>query len=371
MRIAFVRGPSLNLWETQNYLPLQDSHELLLIGSKKGQYCWDSKTEVKRLVCLGELLGFIPGSTEILNRFYGDPQVILGLERAITGFDIVHTAETANYYSYQAVKAKQKGLIKKVVVTCWENIPFNREDYPARKKLKQTVKNGADYFLAVTQGAKRALIAEGVPEEKIEVVPMGVDLQKFKTKGERRKKNTILFVGRLEVEKGVWDLLKAFRVLKNKDMKLQLVMVGAGSQTEKIKTWLNDNKLDNSVKIIDNVDYQEIQKQYRKAQILTLPSKTTPGWQEQFGMVLVEAMASGLPIVTTNSGSIVETVGKAGLFVPANNWQELACALERLLIDKKLRRELSRKGVIRAKKKYDHVLVADKISKVYKQILKD
>ena len=223
MKIAVVRGASLNEREMQNYLPLAGKHKLLFIGSKGGRYKSDFKIRVKKLLCLGEIFNFVPGGIEFLYRAFGDPQVLLGLEKAVAGYDIVHTAELANYCSFQALKARRRGLIKKLVVTCWENLSGLHEDYPAQRKIKKEVIRGADHFLAVTEKARNALIEDGAASDKITVVPMGVDLTKFKVstfaKASADKQNsklselTILFVGRLVEEKGVWELLEAFRMV--------------------------------------------------------------------------------------------------------------------------------------------------------------
>ncbi len=372
MKIAIVRGPSLNPWEMQNYLPLSKKHRLLLIGSKRGEYKVKSEVRIERLTCLGEVFSFLPGGIKLLYCLFGDPQMILGLEKAISGFDIVHTAEIANYYSFQAIRARQKGQIGKVIVTCWENIAFNRERHPAQKRLKEKVRKGADHFLAVTQGAKKVLIEEGVEEERISVIPMGVDWPHSAkaSRGEARGRLRILFVGRLEEEKGIWEALEAFKLLKGAGNDLQLVIVGQGSQEEKIINWLDDNQLGRWVQLKGAVEYEKIWREYRQADIFVLASKPTPTWQEQFGMVLVEAMASGLPIVATKSGAIPEVVGEAGILVEPGNSRKLADAIGRLLKDEKTRRNLGSRGLERAKARYGCRKTAKKIERLYQKILR-
>jgi glycosyltransferase involved in cell wall biosynthesis len=142
------------------------------------------------------------------------------------------------------------------------------------------------------------LIKEGVPEEKIAVVKLGVDLKKFRPPDQKPKSATaqILFVGRAVDEKGINDLKKAIKGLK---ANLKIVKFGT-------------------------LDYSAMPKIYQKADLLIFPSKKTKTWEEQYGMVLVEAMASALPIVAYDSGAIKEVVGEAGILVPENNLQQLA-----------------------------------------------
>lgn len=377
MKIAVVRGPSLNPWEMQNFLPLAKTHELILVGSQKGQYEFDEKAPLKRLICLGEIFNFVPKGIEFLYRVFGNPQVLLGLEKAVAGFDVVHTAETSNYYSFQALCARRKGLIKKLVVTCWENIPGLHENYSAQRRIKREVVSGADHFLAVTEGARRALIADGVVPEKITVVPMGVDLEKFRIKKAKVKstikkskldKFTILFVGRLVEEKGVWELLKAFRMvcqqLENNSNNLRLRMVGNGPLRDALMQQAQEWGILEKV-IIEEKNYSEMPKVYRNADIFVLPSKPKKDWQEQFGMVLIEAMACGIPTVANKSGAIPEVVGDTGILVESGDYLELAEAMKRLVKEKKLRIEMSLKGTAWVQQNYDSQKTAFKIEKVY------
>ena len=388
MKIAIVRGPSLNLWEMQDYLPLTQKHELLAIGSLKGHYAWGSGITTKKLLCLGEPFSFIPGGIKFLYRRFGDPQIILGLERAVYGFDVVHTAECSNYYSFQALKARRKGWFGKLVVTCWENIAGAHEDYPAQRKIKKEVIEGADYFLAVTNGAKEALLADGVVAEKITVIPMGVDIDKFRNqesplrqglvgqaeiRNQGKRSLEILFVGRMVEEKGVLELLEAFKMVCKQlgdDVDFRLRMVGNGPLYNRLmqraQEWGILEKL-----VIEEKNYSEMPEVYRSADTFVLPSKPKKDWQEQFGMVLVEAMASGLPIITTRTGAIPEVVGEAGILVEPGDVAGLSGAIVKVLKDKKIRTDLSIRGRKRAEVGYDCQKVALKIEKLYQKVLGD
>ena len=368
MKIAVVRGPSLNLWEMQNYFPLAKKHELLLIGSTKGHYGWSSEILTKKLLCPGEICSFIPGGITFLYQRFGDPQILFGLEKAIKNFDIIHTAETSNYYSYQALKARRKGLCGKLVVTCWENIPGLHEDHLAQKRIKSEVIGGADHFLAVTNQVKEALLTDGAPEEKITVIPMGVDLDKFRIKN--KKNFEILFVGRLVEEKGVWELLKAFRMVAEQlagfDLRLRMVGSGPlrGDLIKRAQEWGIREKL-----TIEDKIYSEMPKVYQEVDLFVLPSIFKKDWQEQFGMVLVEAMACGVPVIATRSGATAEVMDEAGVLVTPGNASELSETIMKFLKDEKLRNDLSVKGRRRAEAEYDCQKVALKIEKLYREVI--
>lgn len=375
MKIAVIRGPSLNDWELQSLLPLTRDHEFLAIGSRWGHHRFNLDIKNKKLVCLGEIFSFIPGGINFLYHRFGDPQILLGLETAIKGYDIIHTAECANYYSYQSLEARREGLVKKMVVTCWENLAGLHEDYPAQRRIKKEVIREADHFLAVTEQAKRALITDGAQPEKITVIPMGVDLDKFRIKNKefriKNKKNLeILFVGRLVEEKGVWELLEAFKMAVEQmtEFNLRLRMAGSGplrgKLVQKAWAWGISDKI-----IIEEKYYSEMPKIYHNADIFIMTSKPRKGWEEQFGMVLVEAMGSGLPIIATRTGAIPEVVGEAGILVEPGNISELTEAIKRIIIDRKLKETLSFKAHKRAEVEYNHKKIAVKIEKFYRKVL--
>ncbi|MCU0642499.1 MAG: glycosyltransferase, partial [archaeon] len=149
-----------------------------------------------------------------------------------------------------------------------------------------------------------------------------------------------------------------------------------------------------NVIFIDGFPYSQIERLYSICDVFVLPSfplqswdKTTIrqtiaetllpsfqfyGWQEQFGYVLVEAMACGKPVISTFCGAIPEVVesGKTSLLTTPGNYHELSEALEVLLGDAKLRQQMGRAGRALAEKKYDSRKVAKQFIEVYKKVLR-
>jgi len=360
MKISIIRGAFLNPFELQNYYPLAKEHNIQAISSL---FPINDKISLP--------LKKLPSPTDLplpaykyplLNRVFSDAHYLFGLEKMITNSDIAHVAETYYHYTVQAIKAKQKELVKKVISTVWEIIPHNNEGIRGRKKFKEISRQHIDHFLCPTNLAKEALIIEGVGESKISVIPMGVDLSKFKTSfNEKPTRNlNILFIGRLVPEKGITELFKAFLSLKEKFPNLYLTVVGSGS----LKTDITNVR---GIKVL-RLPYSEIQKEYQKADIFCLPSKTTKNWKEQFGMVLVEAMASGLPIVTTATGAIEEVCGEAVLYAKQASVQDLKIKLENLITSPSLRKNLSKLARKRAQKLYDCQKTALKINSLYQSL---
>lgn len=357
MKIALVRGPSLNEWEMQNWLPLAKRHQLLLVGSTSTKLKSRAATLAKP-ICVGEWISKLPLGYFLVNSLLGDPRMIWRLGSVIKGCEVVVCAETRSYYSLQAVRAKQKGLIGKVAVTVWENIPFLGDDSPRTKRNKEIVKSQADLFLAVTDQAKLALIAEGVEESRIKVVGMGVDQKKFKVESLKLKikdKINILSVGRLVPEKGFDDLLSAIEILtKDKSLKerFHLTIVGEGPQEEKLREMAGYGGLSGLVSF-KKASYDQMPKVYQSADIFVLASKPTSTWHEQYGMVLAEAASCGLATIASRTGAIVEVLGKNGIFFASGNSQGLAKLLREVILDSKFRIKISTNITEFAKKKFN------------------
>ncbi len=377
-KVAFIRGAFLNSWELQNYEPLRNQFNLVIFSSLKSFLSKESSflperqdhaapgAEIKKLVSPMDLPNF-PYKMAILNRLLIDAHWLFGLEEKLKGFEIAHVAETYYAYTHQALKAKRKGMVKKIISTCWEIIPHNNESIWGRREWKKQAIQEIDHFICPTEMAKRCLIEEGCRPEKISVVRMGVDLKKFKmqkSKIKRKIKNAkmnILYVGRLEKEKGVWELMEAFSELRKKQNNLFLTLVGEGKKLPERKK---------GVKLTGRLNYDKILKEYQKADVFVLPSKATKTWAEQYGMVLVEAMASGLPIIATKSGAIPEVLAEVGILVKPGDASALAKALNYLLAKPEKREEEGRRGRRRAQRYFDREKIAEKIAEIYQFITK-
>ncbi len=385
MRIAVVRGPYLNTSEMANFVPLAKRHTLKAFSSL---FPLDA--------CVGFPVTRLPSPTDfpnrlfgsprikmgVLNRIFGDACILFGLEarmgklyREGKGFDIAHGAETYFSFTHQCLNAKERGWVKKVVVTVWENIPHNNESIWGRKTLKKRALSQVDCFIAVTETAKKALLAEGCQEERIHVIPMGVDISKFSPYQPKKakKERIILFVGRFEEEKGILDIFNAFRnIVRNNERKKnvwKLHLIGTGNKKKEIEDLVTQNCMTGRVHI-EKRPYEKMPSVYREADIFVLPSKSSQFWKEQYGMVLVEAMASGLPIISTHSGAIPEVVGDAGILVEEGNSRHLANALQNLMDNRSVRKSWGQKARKRAISRYDAEKAAKKIEELYSSVLK-
>jgi glycosyltransferase involved in cell wall biosynthesis len=180
------------------------------------------------------------------------------------------------------------------------------------------------------------------------VIPLGVDLSLFEgiaARDHTREKPTVGYVGRLVEEKGVADLIEACGRAE-----LPLILAGAGpageafrvqAETRGVQTvWMGQLKGD------------EVLEAYSRIDILVLPSRTTPTWKEQFGRVLVEAMAAGAAVVGSDSGEIPRVIGEAGWVFPEGDVEALARLLKQLATEPGARQARIELGLRRAREKY-------------------
>jgi alpha-maltose-1-phosphate synthase len=350
--IYLLRASHANEFELQNYKGIKD----LQVFTSQYPLTDISLPSIK-LWSPTDLTNF-PFRRQLLNRLIGGEQWLMGLENLVTKKSngsnhrtIVHAAETYTPYTHQAVHLRKRGVISKLICTCWETIPHNNEKFSRIKKWKQEAYKYVDIFHTPTQRAKQALIAEGVNESKIIVIPYGVDLTRFKPiKRSKHKRKVVLTIARLEKEKGMEDLEAVAKVLPQYDFRV----IGRGSYVPK-----GDNIT------VTTVDYKNIHMEYQKADLFFLPSRTTSTWEEQYGMVLVEAMACGLPIVTTSTGAIPEVVGPAGITLQECDTRAMIEAIDGALSYKCNIDILSTAGRARAERLYDAKKVAIKLAKLY------
>lgn len=302
---------------------------------------------------------------------------IYNLKKLTQDLDIIHSADIEFPYTYQAAKT---GI--PTVVTEWENIPFNFEEMPY-SKIKKYNREHVAHFIAITEKAKEALIAEGVSSDRITVIPAGLDCDIFKPTeknmelsdnfGLSQDSIKILFVGRFVPEKGIFDLLNAFSILLKKTQKVELLIVGSGTteMTNQIKKTVSDLKIEHQVTFLGSIKYADMPQIHNLADMFCLPSTETKTWAEQFGYSLVEAMACGKPTVSTWTGSIPEIVKnrETGFLVKPSDPVALESALEEITLNKVTRENFGANAREWVLERFEADKVASQIAGIYRKVL--
>jgi glycosyltransferase involved in cell wall biosynthesis len=165
------------------------------------------------------------------------------------------------------------------------------------------------------------------PFVKVVKIPNGVDLEKFdlikNNDGNKSKQNIILSVGAFTKDKRHDLTIRAVSILNN----IKLIIAGGGGNLKQEIQQMGENLLGTNKFEIVSVGHDKMPGYYKKVNLFTFP---TGPW-ESFGIVLLEAMASGLPVVTTDDPIRREIVGDAGLFIDPTNTDEYAEAIEKAL----------------------------------------
>ena len=181
------------------------------------------------------------------------------------------------------------------------------------------------------------------------IIPNGVDLTRFQravplTRWQDGRRN-ILFVGRFEPRKGVLDLLKAYRILRKTGCDCRLLLVGSGPQEREARRYVATRRLQ-GVEFLGRVSDDERNQLFRTADVYCTPATG----RESFGIVLLEAMAAGAPIVASDIHGYKGVVrrGREALLVPPKEPKELAAAISRVLSDRELAASMAAAGPVRA-----------------------
>jgi len=183
-----------------------------------------------------------------------------------------------------------------------------------------------------------------------------------------KKEYKIGYFGRFVRQKGVETLLNAVKIL-NGTVNYNLTFVGDGPLKESyLKTFDESGKKD-LLLIKPAVPHERIPEYLRELDVLVLPSLTTKKWKEQFGHVIIEAMACGVPVIGSSSGEIPNVIGNAGLVFKEGDEQDLAEKLLMLYKDNELRKDLIKKGLERVKFKFTDTQIANNMISVFETSL--
>jgi glycosyltransferase involved in cell wall biosynthesis len=288
--------------------------------------------------------------------------------------DVVHVIGEAAYLSTrQAIRLRNR-YWPRVPVTLYaaQNI-VTRFPFPF-PLIEQRSYEEIAHALPITPTALQVLRTKGY-QGPATIVPLGVDTDLFRP-GARRAPHpfTVGFVGRLEPHKGISDLLQATQSLD-----CLLMVVGDGSlrgQVEQAAARQPDR-----FELRDWADHTELPALLARMDVLVLPSlevvqRNVVPWigiplREQFGRVLVEAMACAVPVVGSDTGDIPHVIGSAGHVFPAGDAATLAECLARIRDDPEQARELAANGRKRAAAEFSWPQIADTMCRIWRQAAED
>lgn len=373
-KILLAFGTACSPWLIPTYESLRAEFDLVALTSNASV-----RSEIARRVTTSrDLLRVLPGKLRSyaengIYRLWPDWEVIPRLERHLAGADLVHTVELNSGCSLQVAKRKRRFGYRHVV-TVWENIALRQSSSRRVARLKAAVIRSADRFIAVSERARTALLLEGVPNEKIVVIGPGMVLPEPKERSlPSPGRFRLLFVAKKQRSKGVEDLLQALWLARqDPDLRhviITLKFLGVEPSRGPYAHLIRRLRLEEALEDIPFVPHGEVMPHYEQADALVVPSRITPLWQEQWGMVFMEAMSLGLPVITTHSGSIAEVAADAALYAQPNDHHSLYLCIKQLVLDQSTWSRLSSAGPRVARARFDVNLVASRMASVYRDLL--
>jgi len=283
-------------------------------------------------------------------------------------FDIFHCHFGPN--GLRAVNLKDMGVPGKFLTTLHG---YDVNQYPREQGMHvyDALFKNADLFTANTEFTKQQAVKLGCPAEKIRILPMGLDLDIFQYHPRKFLPSEpvgILTVGRLVEKKGHEFALRALAQLHARKKNFIYDIAGDGPLKDKLQKLAAQLQIDRSVNFLGEKKQQEVLELYYKAHLFLLPSVTASnGDMEGQGLVLQEAQATGLPVVSTLHNGIPDGVldGRSGFLVPERRVDALAQKIEYLIEHPDISSEMGRAGRKFVEKKYDIRLLNQKLLRLY------
>lgn len=283
-----------------------------------------------------------------------------------------HFAVDAAYFSSVWRKTNRP-----VIVSCYG---YDVSSFPNRylglgRYYLETVWRYASLVLAMSNDMRNDLLYLGCPTEKIRVHYHGINLTRFRYVDRNLQLNPIriLFVGSLMARKGVEDVLIAFAKIAKHRSQIELRFVGSGPLREKLENLARSWEIDNQVSFAGFVRHEDLQDEYSRAQIFCHPSRTLRnGDKEGIPGTIVEAMATGLPVVTTKHAGIPEMVrgGEDGFVVAERDVDAIAEALLALIDQPDLRIQMGYNASEQVKHKADVIYLTAELESIYDEVMK-
>ncbi|MEM3449437.1 MAG: glycosyltransferase [Candidatus Methanomethyliaceae archaeon] len=327
---------------------------------------------------------YLPEKWEILQRDSGGMPVMwhksLPSRLMIFPFVFVHTIAISKYardcdvihahWTLSGMTAWLGRIVhkKQFVVTVHGSDMFEGTRYEPIRYLTRIALNSASGVIAVSRVLAEMVVNLGVTRTKIHIVPDGVDTSRFYPSSLETRQAVLLYVGALTNNKGVYFLIEALPRVLSRFPQARLMLIGDGPIRAEIE------KLARGLNVFDSIDWlggrsqDEVSLWMRRAYVFVLPSLL-----EGLGVVLLEALSSGLPCIASQVGGIPDVITPdVGLLVPPANSMAIADAILTILtMDRTDYQQMSYRARQRAVEFFDWKKVAQRIVAIYEQVLSE
>ncbi len=309
------------------------------------------------------------------------------LSKVLRDFDVVHAHHAFVPLSFKALGCASSLNMPAVLTTHTISFMYDFRLWKViggRLSIIRGSINRANRIIAVSNAAAKFIehFLEEENRDKVDIIPNGVDTARFTPSSpEEREKikselgieseKVVLYLSRMSIRKGPNILLKAFSSLLDElDSEIRkttlLIMAGSGEMLPALKAQAKILGIEKNVMFTGKVGDELVPKLFKIADIFVLPSITA----EAFGMVILEAMASGVPVVATRVGGIPEILkkSKCGVLVEPLSEAELTGAMFRLLGNPDVAAKMGKKGRHAAEKYYSWDVISKKVVEVYREV---
>jgi len=300
------------------------------------------------------------------------------LRNKLTRYDIVHDNQSLSYGIWAINKTAptvatihhpisiDRDIAVRAVSTIWKKIKELR--WYSFIGMQKRVARTFSYIITVSKHAREDISKRfKIPSRRFRVIPNGIDTTLFyPIAGIMREKNRIIVTNSADTPlKGLYYLLLAVaEILKTR--KIKLVVVGTPKKDGVIENLIRELGTGNAVIFTGRIKNEEFVRQYARAAVAVVPSL-----YEGFGLPVGEAMACGVPVVSTTGGALPEVVGDAGVLVPPADHLALVKAITELLDHPGRAEDIGQAGFQRVKKQFTWERAAEKTVEAYGEVIRD
>ena len=291
------------------------------------------------------------------------------VRRALREFapDIVQIEQEVYSFAAAQVSLAASAAGKKVVLFSWENL--DRRVHFLQRIARRIAVRKIDGIISGNRAGEVLMRKWGFRGETAIIPQVGVDTSVFAPRPrDPAGRLTLGFVGRLVPEKGIGTLLRAAALLAEKGFDFDLLICGAGPEGKALAREASQLGIAPRVTWQEAVPHAEVPGVMSRMDVLVLPSLRIPSWTEQFGLVLAQAMAMGIPVLGSDSGAIPEVIGRTDAIFPEGNAAALAALLETVLSSSARRGELRDHGLARVQALYSKQRVAERTVEFWQHV---
>ncbi len=297
----------------------------------------------------------------------------LPAQAIVQKYDVIHCHFGPN--GLRAVQLREFGALKGPIVTTFHGYDVNWLPRILGSGLYKRLFERGELFTVGSEFLRERALSLGAPADRIVKLPMGVSVSKFKFR--IRKRNIgedfrLLTVARLVEVKGVEYALRALAILLPKIPRLRYQIAGDGPKRQQLESLSRQLGLSDTVQFLGTVSQEQAAALYERAHVFVLPSIVTDaGEEEGQPVVLIEAQASGLPVIATAIGGIPESLddGKSGILVPPKDPEALARAILSLASQTENWGRMGYAGRAHVEKRFDLDRLNDELVETYRKVL--